>query len=113
MHHVYFTYLVVSDFALCSCLVHYLFLSCSFINSHPFLPSLCLLVLILLGVFQLGDLGSKFCQLSGLYTHAHKWEGSQECSLSNVTVLCLQLHMCVGENVCVQLYVHMQRRGSG
>lgn len=56
-------------------------LSCFFIYffcifSHPFLPSLRLLVLFLLGFFQLGDFRGKLCQLSGLCNHAHKWKES-------------------------------------
>lgn len=46
----------------------------SLIFSHPFLPLLRLLVLFLLGIFQLGDLRGKLCQLSGLHNHAHKWK---------------------------------------
>lgn len=46
----------------------------SLIFSHPFLPLLRLLVLFLLGIFQLGDLSGKLCQLSGLHNHAHKWK---------------------------------------
>lgn len=44
----------------------------SLINSHPLLPSLCLLVLFLLGIFQLGDFRSKLRQLSGLCTRAQR-----------------------------------------
>lgn len=90
----------MSDSLLCSCLIHPLSVPHgSFINSHPFLPSLCLLVLFLLGVFQLGDLRGKLCQLSGLHTGT-QWKRVK--SAPDLRSLCsLRGCMCVRENVCV------------
>lgn len=69
------------------------------VNSHPLLPSLCLLVLFLLGIFQLGDFRSKLRQLSGLCTRAHRMERELGVFLVWVIVLFFYRHTCVDGNV--------------
>lgn len=80
------------------------------VNSHPLLPSLCLLVLFLLGIFQLGDFRSKLRQLSGLCTRAHRMERELGVFLVWVIVLffigtrvwtgMLRVQMCVRAGNC-------------
>lgn len=84
------------------------------VNSHPLLPSLCLLVLFLLGIFQLGDFRSKLRQLSGLCTRAHRMGRELGVLLVWVIVLLFTAahvcwrECCVSRCVDVQENMHMQ-----